>query len=639
MATVFNDLPGVRRKEIDLAGTLVPRLGNTVGTVIRSYKGPIKRPVVVTNAKDFVTVFGAPVCSISGYEVLKASGKKIVVPDYGYGSYAVMNVLDETASVIVVRGFDTAGGDKYSVAQAQLMALTGATSAFGISVLSANGVSGTQYVEGDPFDSDSYISSLDDAWDTQTTNVMYFGHTAPSTYGNNIAVTVERPSLSADWLYKYDGYPALSGSGDSISGIWNDSARVLANFPIASQMVKVSVYTKPTDKQWVDLYTTSADKASGSIRNAPVEVFYATLTDSKDAERNSLYIEDVINGKSNYIYAKFKQYDTASTSLRATSASTGFELPYGNDTNGYFVKYGALVPLGGGATKIGSGGGLDTTMWKIFNNRREVTVDIVLGHHWDDKKNAASVAASRLDCFAEVQSNSPDVYKVGSVLDNEQYGYTAPSYVGLNAGFARVYDSYNSKDVWLPNAIYATVVDLRTARLTKPWIAPAGTDRGIVSIDDQLIRYGDPELDQMASRNINPIAFEKGYGFVIWGQRTAQLKKSALDRKNVRFNLLYIENNIEVALKKFVFENNTQQTRMRAFDEIDAFLGGVKAGGGLYDYTVICDESNNPPDVIDANQLNLDIYVQPVKTAEIINFTTVVTKTGASLNTVQLQYV
>jgi phage tail sheath protein FI len=117
------------------------------------------------------------------------------------------------------------------------------------------------------------------------------------------------------------------------------------------------------------------------------------------------------------------------------------------------------------------------------------------------------------------------------------------------------------------------------------------------------------------------------------------LKKSALDRKNVRFNLLYMENNIEKSLKQFVFENNTSQTRLRCFTIVDEFLGGVKAAGGLYDYSVVCDESNNPPSVIDANQMNVDIYVQPVKTAEIINFTTVITRTGESLNTVKLQYV
>jgi phage tail sheath protein FI len=288
---------------------------------------------------------------------------------------------------------------------------------------------------------------------------------------------------------------------------------------------------------------------------------------------------------------------------------------------------------------MGSGGGSDPTLWNIFNNRRELTVDIVLAPHWLDKKFAANVAASRLDCFAEVQSNPPNKLSVSDIIANEQYGYTAPSYVGLNVGFVRVFDSYSRKDVWLPMAIFAAMVDLRTTRLTKPWIAPAGTNRGVLSVDETLKKYDDADLDRLAGRNLNPVSYENGYGFTIWGQRTAQLKKSALDRKNVRFNLLYIENNIEISLKQFIFENNTQQTRMRIFDLVDGFLGGVAAAGGLYDYKVVCDDTNNPPSVIDTNRLNVDIYVQPTKTAEIINFTTVVTKTGESFNTVQLQYV
>jgi len=118
----------------------------------------------------------------------------------------------------------------------------------------------------------------------------------------------------------------------------------------------------------------------------------------------------------------------------------------------------------------------------------------------------------------------------------------------------------------------------------------------------------------------------------------AQLKKSSLDRINVRRNLIYIEKNIENALNQFVFENNTVGTRLRVYSMVDDFLAGVKAGGGLYDYSVVCDESNNTPDVIDANQLNIDIYLQPTQVIEFIQFTTVVTRTGINFSDVKLKY-
>jgi len=99
-----------------------------------------------------------------------------------------------------------------------------------------------------------------------------------------------------------------------------------------------------------------------------------------------------------------------------------------------------------------------------------------------------------------------------------------------------------------------------------------------------------------------------------------------------------MQTNIERSLNDFVFENNTQQTRLRVFSVIDEFLAGIRAGDGLYDYSVVIDESNNTPAVIDSNQLNVDIYVQPTKTIEFIQFTTVITRTGVSFSDVQLKY-
>jgi phage tail sheath protein FI len=134
------------------------------------------------------------------------------------------------------------------------------------------------------------------------------------------------------------------------------------------------------------------------------------------------------------------------------------------------------------------------------------------------------------------------------------------------------------------------------------------------------------------------VRFIRGTGFVMWGQKTAQQKKSALDRISVRRNLLFMENNIEIALFPFTFENNTVQTRLRVFSLIDNFLAGVQAGGGLTDYEVVVDETNNTPTIIDSNQMNVDVYVQPTRTAEFIQFTTIVTRTGISFSDVRLKY-
>lgn len=636
MATVYNDLPGVRRKEINLSDNLVPRIGNTVGMVIRSNKGPIKRPVVVTNESDFVSVFGAPVFTSGatvGADNQVAGFGNVVTPDYGYGSYAAIEVLKETSSLIVVRGYNTT--DSYSNISLNYQTATSADT-YGISSGTSRSINPTAYADGDLFDTSSYISTLD----TSASGNLMVSHLSPSTFGNNIAVTVEVPSFGCDWLYKYDGYPTLSAGVSAVSAIWNGTTARSTYFPIAEKMVKISVFVKPSDKEWDDLYSNATDRQNGVLRVKPVEVFYGTVDQTKDVENNSLYLKDVVNGNSQYIYVN---PNAGSTPTVVLSTNTNYTMPYGYDSSdAFYVNRNALRLLSSGACTPSTGmGGTDSTSWKIFNNRKDIIVDLLLQPSWkiEDKLAVSDIAASRLDCFAELQSNSPAKFKASDVIENEKYGYASSSYVGLNVGFSKVFDAYNRKEVWLPNAIFVAAIDLRTQRVAKPWVAPAGTERGVISCLGQLKVYNDAELDRMYGNNLNCISKENGYGFVVWGQRTAQLKKSALDRKNVRFNLLYIENNIEKSLKQFVFENNTSQTRLRCFTIVDTFLANIKAAGGLYDYSVVCDESNNPPSVIDANMMNIDCYVQPTKTAEIINFTTVITRTGESLNTIKLQYV
>lgn len=669
MATFYNDLPGVRRKEVDLSQVSFPRVGNTVGMVVASPKGRIKRPYTITSRADYVNGFGAPDMKTSA-TLVNGTGKNtgipaVYVPSYGYGSHAAMYVLNETTSLVVARGFSTE--DTYATVGIKTLAaagLTGYTSAFGVNydTSTSGGVSATAYNEGDTYDTDTYISSLDSGLYTpsiSTPGEIHFGFTSPTTDGNRYAVTIEYPSSASSWIYSFDGYP--SGIAD-VSAIFAGTSAASTWLPIGSKVVKISVYERPENKSWSEMYVNNADKiASGSninsasnitnavtggwLRIAPVETFLCTLDHQRDTNNSDLFIENVINGNSQFVYAKVNpftsiQNQTLFLSGALDSASNQTVLPYGIDDNGVeYLRYNSLMPLAGGGYTLSAYDEADVvSSWDIFRNRKEVTVDLLLcpDSSKASKQRVAAVVADRLDCFAELQSHPADKVKIEDIIKNETYGYQAPSYVALNVGFSRVFDGVNNQDIYLPNAILAAVADLRTLRLYSPWDAPAGINRGILPVDEQLKRYTDAELDKLIGKNLNPVSFERGYGFCLWSQRTAQLKKSALDRKNVRFNLLYIENNIEQSLKQFVFENNTSQTRLRISSMVEGFLNAIKSSGGLYAYAVKCDESNNGPDVIDTNQLNVTIGVQPAKTAEYINFTTIVTRTGVSFSSVGL---
>jgi len=251
----------------------------------------------------------------------------------------------------------------------------------------------------------------------------------------------------------------------------------------------------------------------------------------------------------------------------------------------------------------------------------------------------SQVCSSRRDCMATNPVGDVCVTNYQNIIESEQYGYPESSYMSLYAGYSKIYDSYNDRYVYLPNSIFAAAIFARVDAVSAPWFAPAGTARATLAVLDQNKIFSTDQIGRMYDKNINAVKLVQGSGFAIWGQKTAQLKTTALDRISVRRNLIYIQKNIENALNQFIFENNTQQTRLRVFSIIDEFLNNIKSSDGLYSYEVICDNTNNPPSVIDANQLNVDVYVQPTKAIEYIQFTTVVTRTGVNFGDVKLKYV
>jgi phage tail sheath protein FI len=140
--------------------------------------------------------------------------------------------------------------------------------------------------------------------------------------------------------------------------------------------------------------------------------------------------------------------------------------------------------------------------------------------------------------------------------------------------------------------------------------------------------YGNPV-------NINPIIFSPGDGIVIFGQKTQQSKPSALDRINVRRLIITFERAAKQFLKYKLFELNNQYTRLDIETAINQYLTTVQAQNGVYTFKTVCDETNNTPQIIDSNQLNVDVYLQPEKDAEFIQLQNIITATGANFQVIQ----
>lgn len=176
-----------------------------------------------------------------------------------------------------------------------------------------------------------------------------------------------------------------------------------------------------------------------------------------------------------------------------------------------------------------------------------------------------------------------------------------------------------------------------------PWFAPAGLTRGVVTNASNVgylnsegefipVSLTNGQRDTLygdgSRAGINPIARFPGQGLYVWGQRTLQPFASALDRVNVARLVAYLRERFDPLARPFIFEPNDKITRSNAKQVFTGFLADLLSKRALYDFIVVCDESNNTPARIDRNELWIDIAIEPVKAAEFIYIPIRVVNTG-----------
>jgi hypothetical protein len=211
------------------------------------------------------------------------------------------------------------------------------------------------------------------------------------------------------------------------------------------------------------------------------------------------------------------------------------------------------------------------------------------------------------------------------------YGGIESSYVATYGNWIKTNDSNSDTLCWMPASGYVASVFATSSQVAYPWSAPAGFNRGkLTNVIDLAINPTQKQRDLLYKININPIAFFQNDGNVIFGQKTLYRKPSAFDRINVRRLFLTLEKTTQELLKMFVFEPNSFTTRSRVVGSLTPLFDEARLNDGLYDYTIVCDERNNPPSTIDNNEMRVSIYIQPVRTAEFILADFIATRTGVN---------
>ena len=231
---------------------------------------------------------------------------------------------------------------------------------------------------------------------------------------------------------------------------------------------------------------------------------------------------------------------------------------------------------------------------------------------------------------------SPAMPSVDETADSFTSRAMDNNYVATYFPDVVIEDPINNRRVTVPSSIAAIAAYAFNDKVGYPWFAPAGFNRAALDFVKNLAtRLSAGNRDKLYEANINPIAiFPNSSGgkstFVIFGQKTVQLAKSALDRVNVRRMLLEVKRQVVNVANRIIFEPNTPSTRQRFVSEVTPLLGLIQSQAGIEAFKVICDDSNNTNEDVEGNRLNGRIVVVPTRAVEFISIDFIVTNSGVS---------
>ena len=381
--------------------------------------------------------------------------------------------------------------------------------------------------------------------------------------------------------------------------------------------------------------------------NAPIKNYYKNFL-----ANNSAYIfaganpgttTDVVNG---FLNAQAGGFSTGFTPV--TSGAGAWGLSAQGVT--YNVLGNVTYTLAGGSD-YGASGGMAASLgdvlngFKLFENRDEISIDFLLmGSSMNDQLSTqakanllVAIAEERKDCQAVISPHRTNVVNVSnsSTATNNVLNFysqiSSSSFAVLDSGYKYVYDRFNNEFRFIPlNGDIAGIM-ARNNTIYLPWFSPAGQARGTLNNVVKLAyNPNKTQRDQLYKARINPVINQNAAGAILFGDKTALSFKSAFDRINVRRLFLTVEQALESAANDQLFELNDAQTRSNFINIVEPFLTGIQSQRGIEDFRVICDETNNTPDIVDNNEFRADIFIQPARSINFVTLTFVATRGGIS---------
>ena len=435
-------------------------------------------------------------------------------------------------------------------------------------------------------------------------NQLIIASIGPGEYGNDVGVSIitteaaDIPALNHqnafNWKYRFDDEEQVDNDEDDLT--WK-------------KVYRVNVYVKTKTQTAEAAWGTGMD----ALLKDPTESFYVSNDpQAKDAEGNSLFAPNVINGHSEYIYVSRNSVNEAKT-----GAGT-----YAQPCQTY-----AIYQLTGGTNSNKNNISEKTAALKLYRDRQKADFDILFNveavetfngrqRYGALQRKIAEIAAARKMDIGVVQVTSKESKSIKKMIgESKMFSFNNGTYVAPYGGYDKYYNGTLGSWIYLPKSVAGACAMAYCDMFSYPWMAPAGVARGKIQYTTgQLTRLTDDEIGQLYDNNVNTSRQCGGFGEVIWGQKTSLKKESALNRINVRRCLNYIEKQLENMLVPYLFQQNTPNTRSAAKNSIDAFLSRVQAAEGLIEYSLSVTQDSEDPHI-----MNVNIRLVPAESIEWID--------------------
>ena len=395
------------------------------------------------------------------------------------------------------------------------------------------------------------------------------------------------------------------------------------------------------DEMNIIVYDETGDE-TGSQGNL-LEAYFGVskLKNATSPEGEANYYHKVINERSQYVYsgAHLPVVDTGTLNNGKDSLGT----PIGSGVVADYIVPASYL-LSGGENQLTATIGERQIAYNKFVTENTSVLDYIMqgpaGATLEDSTAIGNflinITEERRDCMAFL--SPPRSFVIGlnseTVTENIETwanALTSSSYVVFDSGYKYAFDRFNDQYRYMPLNGDTAGTLVFTSVEAEPYYSPAGISRGqIRNVVKLPYNPSKPQRDILYTSRVNPIVTFPGEGTVLFGDKTGLAYSSAFDRINVRRLFLVIEKELAEIARVNLFEFNDAVTRTLFKNNVNPFLRDIQSKRGMYDFLVVCDETNNPPDIIDRNEFVADIYIKPARSINFITLNFIATKTGAT---------